>query len=529
MTDTALEIAFAYEQIGRGQQLSRDQVVSLCERDVPSFQLAALATQMLLTGATVAEALDIVESGAGSKPTRKLLGAAGLIEAGDSITGTYGRVLRETSDGRPLGASTIRALVDEIVRGDVDTDFLAIWTSLLLRRELAPADVHTLTLALANSGETYDYRGSSALRGRHLLRRYPTGAVSEKLALLLPALISACRHELPVASTFLVARSLSFTGGTWDKLGVIDGFSFPQPGTPTLEVIAACGVAMVVTSHDCCPADRILYQFRSATGTVPSKSLMISSIASKQLALPVDTLLLDARYGRGAFMSTRTLATEVADRIAEHVGEFGTNVRAVFTDTSSPTGSAVGNALEVAEAVAVLNPSSRDADRWNRRAIEAQRDLLVDMFADLMAAQFAGRDREEFARLGERLIATGAAGEAFVSLLEAHGVDAAVAAGLTDDPRRTLDIATRPTATIRASSAGTVSALDQRTIGNVVTFKLGAGSNQYLPGHDSTGGVEIVVRPGDAVEVGTAVAHVFATEAVGDDLHDTLAGCFRIS
>ena len=529
MTDTALNIAFAYEQISRGQKLSRDQVESLCQQDIPSFQLAALATQMLLTGAAVTDALDVVESGADPMSTRRLLGAAALVDVDNSVTDTYGRLLKETFDGRPLGASKIRALVDHVVSGDIDTDFLAIWTSLLLRRELMPAEVRALTLALANSGEIYDYRDSPALRGRHLLRRYPTGAVSEKLALLLPALISACRHEWPVASTFLVARSLSFTGGTWDKLAVIDGFSFPQPGTPTLEVVDACGVAMVVTSHDCCPADRILYQFRSATGTVPSKTLMISSIASKQLALPVDTLLLDARYGQGAFMMTRTLATEVADRIAEYVGEFGTNVRAVFTGTSSPTGSAVGNALEVAEAVAVLNPSSRDADRWNRRGIEAQRNLLVDMFADLMAAQFPGKGREEFSHLGERLIATGAAGEAFSSLLEAHGVEAAVASELTKDPLRTLGIATRPTATVRASSAGTVSAVDQRTIGNVVTFKLGAGSNQYLPGHDATGGVEIIVRPGDAVEVGTEVAYVYSTDAVGDDLSDTLSGCFRVA
>jgi len=165
---------------------------------------------------------------------------------------------------------------------------------------------------MLESGSVFDYRSLARKTGRRLIRRYPTGGVSEKVSLILPSILVALSEHIPLMSTTLVARSLSFTGGTWDKLAIIPEFRFAAPGQDIENILAETRVAVCTTNSQVCPADRSLYTLRSLTGNVVSKPLIISSICSKHLALPVHRILMDVRFGPGSFMFRKEDAMDLA-------------------------------------------------------------------------------------------------------------------------------------------------------------------------------------------------------------------------
>ena len=169
---------------------------------------------------------------------------------------------------------------------------------------LGKDDTILFTREIAKSGKKFDYRNSKTLNRRKIISRYPTGALSEKIALIMPSLLFCLAKTYKFCSPFLIAKSLGYTGGTWDKLLSIPNFNFPLQGIETLNILKQCNVTMAVTKGNFNPVDRILYQLRSLTNTVDSFPLIVSSIGSKQLALPLDSLLLDIRYGSGTFLKT---------------------------------------------------------------------------------------------------------------------------------------------------------------------------------------------------------------------------------
>lgn len=230
----------------------------------------------------------------------------------------------------------------------VDVSF---WSMLVCEVGLSNHNTYLLTKSMKNTGNIYNYKQNFPTY--FFTRRYPTGGVSEKLSLLLPTFIMCIADKYNIKSPFTIGRSLGFTGGTWDKLSSIPEFNFAKPGIESIERLNRCGVSMTVSKDDMCPADRILYQLRSLVGTIESTELATASIASKQLAVPCDYLLLDTRYGEGAFFKKEE-AMRMSKLIKEFLEHEGIDVDVIYTDTPFPNGSSIGNALEVEEAIYIF-------------------------------------------------------------------------------------------------------------------------------------------------------------------------------
>lgn len=433
-------------------------------------------------------------------------------------------VMRLTASREPLTHKSTAEFVEDIAARKVADEAIGFWLMTAKVRGLPPSSTSVLTKAMVQSGRVYDYRDHPKLAGRRLVRRYPTGALSEKVALILPGLISSFANEIPVASPFLVAKSLGFTGGTWDKLAIVPGFKFPLQGEETVEVLSRCHVAMSVTLGDFNPADRVLYKMRSATSTIDSHGLAVSSIASKQLAVPAHRLLMDVRYGGGAFFAKADEAQQLAAAICDVVSGGGVPCLYHLTDTMEPNGTSVGNALEVAEAIAVMGGP---ADEWDPRGLLEQRRIVIDFFSKLMASEFSQSSASEWARQAERKFSNREVLRIFGKILEAHSVTSATTARLLTNPLEAMGVA--PAAVIICSNNdGYMEEFDQKQIGHIVNFELGCGATEFAGKQQPAAGLILQVRRGDPVRRGQPLCRIVGFNEVDEKIQTRLRSSFKI-
>jgi pyrimidine-nucleoside phosphorylase len=405
---------------------------------------------------------------------------------------------------KPVGVEIWKTFLADLTSERCKPSEAAFILMLVTLHGLRDSDAVSLATGLRDSGSIFDYR--ALVRPRRLLRRYPTGAVSEKAALVLPAVLSALAASYPIASNFLVAPTLGFTGGTWDKLTAIKGFTFPEPGADTERILLSRHVAMCVTSAQVAPADKALYQIRSLTGTIESNPLIAASVASKQGSLPCDYLLLDVRYGPGAFLTSRAASESVASLIQEILTGWSIPNGALWTDTDWPGGISVGNSVEVAEAIAVLSPPSQGP--WQRDLLETQWQLVIRFLRGLMEPAFGSAIAERAMGQAVRLRAEGVLVEAFRRLLKSHGVEDQYASQLVADPMKTFFGQTPPIEVLTAN-AGIVERIDQRRLGRIVNMALGAGGNEYGGRRNPRAGIILRIRRGEMVQKGQVLMDVF--------------------
>jgi len=426
---------------------------------------------------------------------------------------------------RPIGREPLQRIMDDIVSGRAKDTLAAAWLMTICVLGMSRADTQALTEIMASSGQRFDYREAPELAHSRLIRRYPTGALSEKVALILPSLIAAARTCVEVCSPFLVARSLGHTGGTWDKLSAIPGFVFPQPGKDSVRALEACGVAMTVTQGDANPADRKLYQLRSSTGTIESVPLIVSSIASKQLTFPVHRLLLDVRIGDSAFLKDEREGLAVGQEVAALVSAAGIQCTYTLTRTAQPNGMAIGNALEVAEAISVMGGAHPG---WDERALIEQRLLVIDFFSKLLAAEFPSMGAHDWAHFASEQFHTGAVLRSFAEVLRAHKVSDLTITNLLRDPMVTLAVPADPV-TVPSAIAGTLTSLDQLRLGEIVNRTLGGGGNDFEGDFDPRAGVVLGVRIGDAIRQGGTLCRVFTSRAISSATLANIGSCFDIT
>jgi pyrimidine-nucleoside phosphorylase len=519
------------QTLSSGGDLTAERAVQFTESGATTTQLCALAYRLAAKPIRHLHEADLL-----SQVMRRLPVAGSYIEilypgVLGSTRHTYDLepsivelLLQSRRDAR-LGRSRIDRFVSGFIEGSISPEIVAIWLTKVCYDGLCNEDVHDLTLAMRDSGKVYDYRNLDDLDCRRIIRRYPTGALSEKAALILPSLLSACRLDYPLASPFLVGRSLGFTGGTWDKLSSVPGFTFPDPGEASIRAMQRCGVAMSVTQHEVNPADRILYQLRSITGTVASDELIVSSVASKQLSYPADLLLLDMRHGDGAFLPTLADARRVGSRIIEILESEGVPSFSYHTDTPQPNGIAIGNAVEVLEALAVMGCS--DLPVWNEQAIGEQTDLVVRFFAALMQREFPLADQIKWRKQGHDMLRDGTALGAFRDILRAHGVTEQTVSRLTTNPSAVL-VRDAPQSIVSPRS-GMLRRINQRRLGEIINFQLGAGGNEYAGSLDLHAGVVLRVRLGDFVSEGGELCLLYAGVDKHPLEHSDLAACFELS
>ncbi len=251
-------------------------------------------------------------------------------------------VIRRKRDGQPLSREEIAFLVTGIADGSLSDAQVGALAMALFLNGMEPGERVSLTTAMRDSGTVIAWDGD-----RPVLDKHSTGGVGDKVSLMLAPIVAACGGAVPMIS----GRGLGHTGGTLDKLDSVPGYD-TVPGVETLRrVVDEAGCAIVGQTADLAPADRRLYAIRDATGTVESIPLIVASILSKKLAAGLDALVMDVKFGSGAFMAAREDADELATALVEVAGGAGVPTVALLTDMNQVLGSTAGNALEVRESI----------------------------------------------------------------------------------------------------------------------------------------------------------------------------------
>lgn len=414
------------------------------------------------------------------------------------------RIIARKRDGHALTAEEIGAFV----RGATDGSWADYQLSALLMaiclRGFDAEETALYTAAMTRSGAVADLSAIPGIK----VDKHSTGGVGDKVSLVLAPWVAACGVPVPMIS----GRGLGHSGGTLDKLEAIPGFRTGLSLAEYRDQVARVGCALIGQTPELAPADRRLYALRDVTATVESIPLICGSILSKKLAAGIDALVLDVKFGRGAFMPDLPAARELATTLVRVGRAAGKQVRALLTRMDAPLGRAVGNALEVAESIAALRGSG-PAD-----LMEVTRALGVEM---LLLGGVATDPTQSNARL-DAALTSGAALEKFRAVIAAQGGDARV----VDDPGR-LPVA-RYVEPVLAPRSGWITAVDARAVA-FAALRLGAGRARAEDAVDPAVGVAGLVQVGESVTAGEPLAWLHANDLTGlPEARALLAGAFTV-
>lgn len=378
-------------------------------------------------------------------------------------------------EGEELSSSEIGWLVDGFVRGDVADYQMSAFAMAVFFKGMSARETAALTLAMMRSGDVFEHPPGSVVVDKH-----STGGIGDKVSLILAPLVACAGCRVPMVS----GRGLGITGGTLDKLESIPGFRVEIRMDEAAEILADLGVVMMGQTERFCPADKKLYALRDVTGTVPSIALITASIMSKKMAESLDRLVLDVKYGSGAFMKTRELAQELADGMIAVGKEMGVEVSTLLNPMSEPTGRAVGNALEVIEALECLDG----------KGPEDLRSIVLDL-----SEKIAGLPRAELAAL----LDDGTARRKFDAMVARQG-------GKPEDLSRLADIHKAPVIReVKAPHSGRVLAMDAGRIGQA-SLELGAGRAKAEDAVDFAVGFDRLAKCGEEISQGGVIARIHA-------------------
>lgn len=413
-------------------------------------------------------------------------------------------VIRRKRDGAELAPEEIQWVVDRYVRGDLPEAEVAALLMAIYFRGLTPRETAVLTRAMVVSGATLDL---SRIQGRKV-DKHSTGGVGDKTSLVLVPLLASVGVRVPKLS----GRALGHTGGTLDKLESIPGFRCELGPEELADQVNRVGCAIASQSHHLVPADKLLYGLRDRTATVDSVPLIASSVMSKKLAVGSDAIVLDVKAGSGAFMKTPQEAAELARAMVSIGREVGRPTVALITRMDEPLGSAVGNALEVAEAIQALRGEGPPDLRELCLALGSAMAVLGEVASDLKGAR----------ALLESALADGWGLRKFAEMVAAQGGDPMV----VDCPERLPQAPVQ--LPVAASADGVVEAIDTEAVG-YAALTLGAGRVRPDDRVDPAAGVVVLRKVGETVRRGEPFAVLHTSDPRrAEDAARRIAASYRL-
>jgi thymidine phosphorylase len=378
-------------------------------------------------------------------------------------------------DGRALTGAEIDWLMAAYTASAVADEQMSALLMAIYFRGMAPAELRAWTSAMVNSGERLDLGGVAA----PTVDKHSTGGVGDKVSLILAPLVASCGAAVPQLS----GRGLGHTGGTLDKLESIPGWRAALSADEMVAVLNSAGCVICAAGAGLAPADRRLYALRDVTGTVESIPLIASSIMSKKIAEGTAALVLDVKVGSGAFMRELPAAQELARTMVGLGGEAGVRTSALLTGMDTPLGRAVGNAVEVEEAVATLRGEGPPDLVEVTLALAREMLTLAGIEADPAAA-----------------LADGSALDRYRLMIAAQG----------GDPDAPLPQA-RHREVLTADQDGWLRRLDARAVG-VAAWRLGAGRARKEDDVNHAAGIVCLAKPGDEVAAGQPILELRADD-----------------
>ncbi len=398
---------------------------------------------------------------------------------------TFEELLERKRDGHAHDAAEIDRIVLGYARGEMPDDQMSAWLMAAFINGLNEDETVWLTDAMIRSGRTIDLSSIPGVK----VDKHSTGGVADTTTLVLAPLVAAC--GVPVAK--MSGRGLGHTGGTLDKLESIPGMRIELPPEEFLAQVRDVGVAVIAQSPDIVPADKKMYALRDVTATVPSIPLMVGSIISKKIAGGANAIVLDVKVGSGAFMKTEADARALVAELTRVSRALGCEVVCLMSDMDQPLGMAVGNSLEVVEAIETLRGEGP----------AALTELCMVFGAKMLILGRVAASESDARALLEQAIESGAALDSFTRWIAAQG----------GDPRIARDTTLLPQAAcsreVCVDTPGYVAGFDAEGVGRAAMLT-GAGRATKDDVIDLAAGLVLDVRIGDRVEPGSRIAVLYA-------------------
>ena len=394
-------------------------------------------------------------------------------------------LIEKKRDGEPLSKGEIGFIIDGYAHGDIPDYQMAAWAMAVFFRGMSPEETAELTLAMAQSGDQLDLSG---LGGR-FVDKHSTGGVGDKTTLLLGPMVASC--GVPIAK--MSGRGLGHTGGTIDKLSSVPGFQVELSRDKFLAQVKKIGLSIIAQTGNLVPADKKLYALRDVTATVSSIPLIASSVMSKKIAAGAQGIVLDVKYGSGAFMKTLQEARVLATTMVNIGNTLGRQTIAVVSNMNQPLGRAVGNSLEILEV----------ADALQGKGPYDLMKVSLELGAWMLVAGDAAPNVGAGKACLRQSLESGAAWKKFLSFLTEQGGDAQAVAD------RRLKI-TPWNCPILAKKSGYVQLFDAQRIG-ILAMALGAGRVTKESPIDLGAGVVLAKKAGEWVEAGEPLLQLYGS------------------
>lgn len=389
-------------------------------------------------------------------------------------------IIKQKRNGKPLSQESIVNFIEGYAKGSIpDYQMSALLMAIYFQGMNTDETLH-LTKAMLHSGEVVDFSSVPLFK----VDKHSTGGVGDKTSLILGPIVAAAGIPVPMIS----GRGLGHTGGTLDKLESIPGFNTQKPLDEFVDLVKKHLICFIGQTKEICPADKKIYALRDVTATVESLPLICASIMSKKLAEGIDGLVLDVKYGSGAFMKTPEKAQELAENLMSIAKGYGKKVAALLTNMDQPLGRFAGNSLEVEECVAIMK-NEKFIGPGGYDLYEDTRELSLQLSAHMLLLAGKAPTLEECYQVAVETLVSGKAYEKFIELCKIHGGNLAA----LPRPQHSIEII--------AEKSGNIESFSTEAIG-VTGILIKAGRAQTSDIIKPTAGIEFHVKVGDPVRVG---------------------------
>ena len=395
-------------------------------------------------------------------------------------------IIQKKRDGEALSEQEIKWFIEGYTRGEIPDYQAAALCMAIYFQGMNLEETTALTFAVRDSGDTLDLSDIDGLR----VDKHSTGGVGDKTSLVVAPIVAS----LGVKVAKMSGRGLGHTGGTIDKLEAIPGFCTDLPMEKFKKIVNEVGIAIVGQNAELAPADKLLYALRDVTATVSSLPLIVSSIMGKKLAADDDCIVLDVKTGSGSFMKTAEKSRELAEWMVEIGKRAGKRMRALITDMDRPLGFAIGNGLEVLEAIQTLSGNGP----------EDLTELCVALSAHILELAEKG-NYAQCEKQAREAIASGSALAMLANMVQAQGGDKSYVLQPDKFPKAPF------VKDVYATESGYVVGVDTEGYG-VASLLLGAGRNTKEDVIDPTAGIYLRAKTGDFVKKGDVIATLYTSK-----------------